>query len=297
MTNLYQSLKKSWSYATIWMLFVIPSFVFSVDEHHKKCHPSFTCANQRGLSYPFWIPGRKECGHPDFKVNCNGDVAEFSISSVKFQILENKGYSIILAIKDYQSNLCPRHPENVKINPDVLPFSQDHMLSIFYYNCSAPRVDVPHGFHIRKLDCGNDNGRRSYFVSSALYSWDRAILENSSASCERNVSIPVSRYALSIEDGSPTLEAIEKVLKDGFEVMFTTECWKCKKSYGSCGYNDSSRAFVCYCVDGPSNHTCDSGIPKKSNDLSFPLPQLFCLELAFSYGICSCRTLQTYKIR
>ncbi|CAN7016262.1 unnamed protein product [Brassica oleracea var. botrytis] len=253
----------------------------SVDEHHKKCHPSFTCANQRGLSYPFWIPGRKECGHPDFKVNCNGDVAEFSISSVKFQILENKGYSIILAIKDYQSNLCPRHPENVKINPDVLPFSQDHMLSIFYYNCSAPRVDVPHGFHIRKLDCGNDNGRRSYFVSSALYSWDRAILENSSASCERNVSIPVSRYALSIEDGSPTLEAIEKVLKDGFEVMFTTECWKCKKSYGSCGYNDSSRAFVCYCVDGPSNHTCDSGIPKKSN-LTKPLS--FCSSLGIGFA-------------
>ncbi|KAH0885464.1 hypothetical protein HID58_061560 [Brassica napus] len=235
----------------------------SVDEHHKKCYQSFTCANQRGLSYPFWIPGRKECGHPDFKVNCSGDVAEFSISSVKFQILENKGYSIILAIKDYQSNLCPRHPENVKINPDVLPFSQDTMLSIFYYNCSAPRVDVPRDFYITKLDCGNDNGRRSYFVSSFLQSWDRAILENSSASCERNVSIPVSRYALSIEDGSPTLEAIEKALKDGFEVMFTTECWKCKESHGACGYNDSSRAFVCYCVDGPSNHTCDSGIPKK----------------------------------
>nr|VDD11870.1 unnamed protein product [Brassica oleracea] len=231
MINLYQSLTKSWSYATIWMLFVIPSYVFSVDEHHKKCHPSFTCANQRGLTYPFWTPERKECGHPDFKINCSGDVAEFSISSVKFQILENKVYSLRLARKDYQSNLCPRHPENVKINQD--------------------------------LDCGNDNGRRSYFVSSFLQSWDRAILENSSASCERNVSIPVSRAALRIKDENPTLEAIEKALKDGFYVMFTNECWECKESQGACGYNDSSRAFVCYCVDGPSNHTCDSGIPKK----------------------------------
>ncbi|XP_048633450.1 LEAF RUST 10 DISEASE-RESISTANCE LOCUS RECEPTOR-LIKE PROTEIN KINASE-like 2.1 [Brassica napus] len=256
MINLYQSLTKSWSYATIWMLFVIPSFALSVDEHHKKCNPSFTCANQRNLSYPFWIPERKECGHPDFKVNCSGELAEFSRSSVKFQILENKGYSIRLARKDYQSNLCPRHPENVTINQDVLPFSPDTMLSIFYYNCSAPRVDVPPGFNIRQLDCGNDTGRRSYFVSSALRSWDRAILENSSASCERNVSIPVSRYALSIEDGNPTLEAIEKALKDGFEVMFTTECWECKQSQGSCGYNDSSRSFVCYCVDGPHKRTC-----------------------------------------
>ncbi|KAG5401021.1 hypothetical protein IGI04_015628 [Brassica rapa subsp. trilocularis] len=256
MINLYQSLTKSWSFATIWMLFVIPSYVLSDDEHHKKCAPSFGCANQRNLTYPFWIPERKECGHPEFKVNCSGDIAEFSRSSVKFQILENKFYSIRLAIKDYQSNLCPRHPENVEINQYVLPFSQDTMLSIFYYNCSAPRVDVPPGFYIRKLDCGNDNGRRSYFVSSALSSWDSAILENSSASCERNVTIPVSRYALSIEDGNPTLEAIEKALKYGFEVMFTTECWECKQSQGSCGYNDSSRSFVCYCVDGPHKRTC-----------------------------------------
>uniref|UniRef100_M4E9T7 non-specific serine/threonine protein kinase n=1 Tax=Brassica campestris TaxID=3711 RepID=M4E9T7_BRACM len=222
MINLYQSLTKSWFFATIWMLFVIPSFVLSDDEHHKKCYPPFTCANQRNLSYPFWIPERKECGHPDFKVNCSGDFAEFSRSSVQFQILENKGSSIILAIKDYQSNLCPRHPENVEINHWTVGIT----------------------------------GRRSYFVSSALRSWDRSILENSSASCERNVSIPVSRYALSIEDGNPTLEAIEKALKDGFEVMFTTECWECKQSQGSCGYNDSSRSFVCYCVDGPHKRTC-----------------------------------------
>ncbi|XP_009139770.1 LEAF RUST 10 DISEASE-RESISTANCE LOCUS RECEPTOR-LIKE PROTEIN KINASE-like 1.3 isoform X2 [Brassica rapa] len=235
----------------------------SVDEHHKKCYSPFTCANQRNLSYPFWIPERKECGHPDFELNCSGDFAEFKRSSVQFQILETKFYNIRLAIKDYQSNLCPRHPENVDINQYVLPFSQDTMLSIFYYNCSAPRVDVPHGFHTRKLDCGNDNGRSSYFVSSALRSWDRAILENSSASCDRNVSIPVSRYALSIEDGNPTLEAIEKALKDGFEVMFTTECWECKQSQGSCGYNDSSRGFVCYCVDGPHKRKCPY-IPTKS---------------------------------
>ncbi|CDY52702.1 BnaA04g10630D [Brassica napus] len=209
MTNLYQSLTKSWSFATIWMLFVIPSFVLSDDEHHKKCAPSFGCANQRNLTYPFWIPERKECGHPEFKVNCSGDIAEFSRSSVKFQILENKFYTIRLAIKDYQSNLCPRHPENVDINHWTVGMTMVGVVTL-------------------------------------------------------NVTIPVSRYALSIEDGNPTLEAIEKALKDGFEVMFTTECWECKSSQGTCGYNDSSRASVCYCVDGPRTHTCDSGIPKTS---------------------------------
>ncbi|KAL0898208.1 hypothetical protein Bca101_082169 [Brassica carinata] len=267
MINLYQSLTKSWFFTTIWMLSVIPSFVLSADEHYEKCAPLFGCANQRDLGYPFWIPGRKECGHPAFKVNCSGDFPEFSISSVKFQILENKFYSITLARKDYQSNLCPRHLENVEINQDILPFSPDTVSSIFYYNCSDPMVDVPPRFHIRELDCKDDIGRHSYFVSSASHSWDRAILEKSSASCERNVSIPVSRSALRIEDGNPTLEAIQKALNEGFAVMYTGECWGCKESRGSCGYNHTSRAFVCYCVDGPSEHTCGFQTAKTSSSL------------------------------
>ncbi|KAJ4902527.1 Protein kinase superfamily protein [Raphanus sativus] len=246
------------------MLFVIPTFVLSTDEHGKKCATWFGCANQRELSYPFWTPDRKECGHPDFKVNCSGDFAEISISSVKFQILDAKFDIIRLAIKDYHNNLCPRYPENVTINHDVIGFSTDAMNSILYYNCSDPRVHVPPGFQIRKLDCKDDIGGHSYFVSSALHSWDRAILEKSSASCERNVTIPVARSALRIQDGNPTLEAIKMALNEGFEVTANSECLECTKSNGSCGYNDSSRAFVCYCVDGPHKGTCDSGIAKTS---------------------------------
>ncbi|KAJ0234511.1 LEAF RUST 10 DISEASE-RESISTANCE LOCUS RECEPTOR-LIKE PROTEIN KINASE-like 1.3 [Hirschfeldia incana] len=258
MINLYQSLTKSWSFATIWMLFVIPSSVLSVDEHHKKCAPLFGCANQRELGYPFWTPDRKECGHPDFKVNCSGDFAEINISSVKFQILEIKFNSTRFARKDYHNNICPGDPKNAIINHQILPFSPDTMPSIFYYNCSGPVLNIPSGFNIRRLDCKDD----SYFVSSASHSWDRAILEKSSTSCERNVTIPVSRSALRIEDGNPTLEAIKKALNEGFEVMFNSECWECAKSHGSCGYNDSSRAFVCYCENGPHEHSCDYKIPK-----------------------------------
>uniref|UniRef100_A0A0D3CYJ6 Protein kinase domain-containing protein n=1 Tax=Brassica oleracea var. oleracea TaxID=109376 RepID=A0A0D3CYJ6_BRAOL len=50
-------------------------------------HPQESAANQSvnvvgGLLYPFWIPGREECGHPDFKLNCNGGFAELDISSI-----------------------------------------------------------------------------------------------------------------------------------------------------------------------------------------------------------------------
>ncbi|KAF8050222.1 hypothetical protein N665_2022s0008 [Sinapis alba] len=241
------------------MLCVIPSLSFSVDDLHKKCDQGFECANLRELNYPFWINGRKECGHPDFKLNCSGDFAEISISSVKFQILEIKFNSTRLARKDYHNNICPQDPKNAIINHNILPFSPDTMPAILYYNCSDPRVDVPPGFQITKLDCTEYIGGRSYFVSSTSHSWDRgAILEKSSASCERTVTIPVSRSALTIQDGNPALEAIKTALNEGFEVTVNSECSECTKSGGSCGYNDSSRAFVCYCVDGTREHTCSS---------------------------------------
>ncbi|CAH2079712.1 unnamed protein product, partial [Thlaspi arvense] len=239
----------------------------SVDKHHKHCARRFSCGNQIALSYPFWTPEREECGHPEFMVNCTGDFAEYSISSVKFQILDYHYESGIIKLdrKDYHNNLCPQYPENAAINQDVLPFPHDTMLSILYYNCADPVVKVPPSFHIRRLHCEDDDiGGHSYFVLSASRSWDRAILEESSASCERNVSIPVSRSALRIEDGNPTLEAIKKALDDGFGLTLNSDCFGCLGSGGFCGHNVSSRAFVCYCVDGPHEHTCDNSETQKT---------------------------------
>ncbi|CAH2079717.1 unnamed protein product, partial [Thlaspi arvense] len=235
-----------------------------VDERHRHCAQGFVCANQRELHYPFWTPEREECGHPDFQVNCTGDFPELSISSVKFLILAMNFQTIRLARKDYQNNICPQHPENAAINHDVLPFSKDTMLSVLYYNCSDPMEDVDPNFDIRKLDCEDDIGGQSYFVSSASHLRDGAILYEPSVSCERNVSIPVSRYALRKEEGTPTLKTIKKALHEGFELTWNSDCFGCLGSRGFCGHNMNSRAFICYCVDGPHEHTCDNSEKQKT---------------------------------
>ncbi|KAG2281033.1 hypothetical protein Bca52824_052253 [Brassica carinata] len=41
----------------------------TADLYHR-CSTRFICGDQVGLLYPFWIPGREECGHPDFKLTC-----------------------------------------------------------------------------------------------------------------------------------------------------------------------------------------------------------------------------------
>lgn len=241
------------------MLLLIPSCVFSFDERHKLCASWFRCGNQTDLYYPFWSPEREECGHPDFKVNCSGGFAELSIFSVKFQILEMNNGIIRLARKDYRNNLCPQYPESASINQDVLPFSPDTMLSNFYYNCSDPLVDVPPNTYTRQIDCEDDIGRKSYFVSLASDSVDIAILHGLSASCERNVNIPVSRSAMRIEERNQSLDALKKAVDTGFELRMSLDCSQCVASGGACGNNLTSRAFVCYCINEPHKQTCPSG--------------------------------------
>lgn len=266
MINLSLSPTKSFSYTIIWVLFLIPSCVLSVDESHILCTPYFRCGKYTDLSYPFWTPEREKCGHPDFKVNCNEDFAEFNISSAKFRILEMNYRSRIirLARMDYFNDLCPQHPENITIDQHVLSFPRDTELRTFYYDCPGLRVThLPKGYS--QLEC--EDGVQSYFVSSPSHTRNRDFLNALSASCERVVNTPVSRSALRRAEKIQSLEAIKQALDEGFKLSFNRACSRCIASGGACGFNQSSNAFVCYCVDEPHEYTCHP--EKKGNDLSF----------------------------
>ncbi|CAA7055619.1 unnamed protein product [Microthlaspi erraticum] len=231
---------------------------------YKPCTISFKC-NQTYLNYPFWTPGREECGHPDFKVNCTGEFAEFNISSVKFQVLEMNYVNITIRpartrdyINDLYYNLCPQYPESILINQDVLPFSEDTVMSSFYYNCSDPKVDVPPSGYIRKIDCDTDTVGKTYFSLLPSHSEDRAILDVLSSSCTRNVSIPISQSALRIDERNQSLADIKQALITGFKVRFTSDCSQCVESGGACGHNPNSRAFFCHYRNGAHEDTCGS---------------------------------------
>ncbi|CAN7087066.1 unnamed protein product [Brassica oleracea var. botrytis] len=147
MIDLFLSPTKSMFHIIIiWMLFVIPPFVFSADDKlHRLCSQPFSCGDQTGLLYPFWISGREDCGHPVFKVNCSGGFAELSISSVKFRILEvNYDSRIIrLARSDYIGDLCPTDTSDMPFNQSVLPLAPSTELLTFYYHCSQDFSHIP----------------------------------------------------------------------------------------------------------------------------------------------------------
>ncbi|CAN7053406.1 unnamed protein product [Brassica rapa subsp. trilocularis] len=257
----------------IWMLFVTPSFVFSADDElHSLCSQPFPCGNQSGLLYPFWISGREDCGHPDFKVDCNRGFAELSISSVKYRILEaNYDSRIIrLARSDFMGNLCPTNPLNMPFNQSVLPLAPTTQLLRIYYDCHQDFSQyVPN--YIGALACGDgddddddddDDGKRYYYVtsnqSSPLLQRIRNVFNSFRVFCDKNVTIPASGPALNTLELNSSTDNLKKALEEGFELGLHQDCSTCLTSGGACGFNRSSIAFTCYNSNRTRNN--DTGL-------------------------------------
>uniref|UniRef100_M4CJ10 non-specific serine/threonine protein kinase n=1 Tax=Brassica campestris TaxID=3711 RepID=M4CJ10_BRACM len=198
------------------------------DELHSLCSQPFPCGNQSGLLYPFWISGREDCGHPDFKVDCNRGFAELSISSVKYRILEaNYDSRIIrLARSDFIGNLCPTNPLNMPFNQNVLPLAPTTQLLRIYYDCHQDFSQI-----------------RNVFNSFRVF-------------CDKNVTIPASGPALNTLELNSSTDNLKKALEEGFELGLHQDCSTCLTSGGACGFNRSSIAFTCY----NSNRTRNNGI-------------------------------------
>lgn len=227
---------------------------FSADELYRRCSEGFSCGSQIGLKYPLWKPGREDCGHPNFKLNCSGGFPELNIASVKYRILEADYSSTRLARSDYIGDPCPPNPLNAPFIENVLPvvqFTADTELLTLYYGCRFNSSDIPANIYVGELGC---DGGRSYYVtrnlSSPLLNTSRGLLNTFREMCNRNVSVPASGTALNDLQKSPNPDNLKMALEQGFTLEVNSECLRCRESDGACGYNQTSSEFVCYCKDG-----------------------------------------------
>ncbi|XP_073041185.1 LEAF RUST 10 DISEASE-RESISTANCEUS RECEPTOR-LIKE PROTEIN KINASE-like 2.1 [Primulina eburnea] len=54
---------------------------------------------------------------------------------------------------------------------------------------------------------------------------------------------------------------LQEAFDDGFSIQLSANndlCERCVISGGVCGYNQDSRSFTCYCIDGPHAFVCNS---------------------------------------
>ena len=230
----------------------------SAYDHYKRCSKPFRCGDQGGLLYPFWILDREACGNPGFNLDCSSGFAEITVSSVKFRILKANYTSRIirLARSDYIDNLCPSNPLNGQIPQSALQLASDTDRLTMLYGCQdLPSLYSSEAYsYVTEFPCNDQKeGVNNYCVvinsSSALF-YSRDVTEN----CTKEVSMPVSGSKLH------TLhpDTLKKTLEQGFELELRQDCSMCLDSKGACGYNQTSRGFVCYCDDGTHGQNCSN---------------------------------------
>ncbi|CAN7039811.1 unnamed protein product, partial [Brassica rapa subsp. trilocularis] len=252
--------------------------VISAEDIRRRCSASFSCGDQKDLMYPFWIPGREDCGHPDFKLECNASFAELTISSVKFRILEMNYSSRVIRLSrsDYISNICPLNPVSAPFEENVIPFAPDTEMLTIYYDCRTELTQSV-STYVGEISCHDDV--RSYYVtrnlSSPLLSGVRGLINDFKGICRRNVSIPASRPALDKLERTPTPDNLKKALEEGFDLAFNEDCSLCMVSGGACGYTQISSRFVCYC-DG----ALPAFLTKHNVFIKFSYSTIFLLQVA-----------------
>ncbi|KAL0801132.1 hypothetical protein Bca101_056308 [Brassica carinata] len=201
----------------------------------------------------------EDCGHPEFKVDCNGGFAELNISSVKYRILEaNYDSGIIrLARSEYIGNLCPKDPSNAQFNQSVLPLAPTTELLTIYYDCHQDFSQ-----YVGALTCsdGDDNYYVTRNLSSPTPQAISPVLTNLSVLCDKNVSIPASGPALNTLQLTPSADNLQKALDEGFQLGLNQDCSTCLSSGGACGFNLSSSGFTCYYMDEHNNRTRKNGL-------------------------------------
>lgn len=242
-------------------LFLPPYFAIA-DEPFSACEP-FTCGNITDLSYPFWFDSRPEyCGHPKFKLNCQGDNATINMASQDFRVIDvnSTTRTLTIARMDLWGTKCPNEFNNFTLDYAVFNYTSNDVNSTMLYNCD-PLVYTPPPVNLStslEFDCpAKGYPIEAYFllISEKWFNW-------SALGCRVSIIVPVLGVAVK----SFMEEAIDPgdVIDQGFEVEWEpTEgglCNNCKISGGRCGYNISLEEFTCFCPNQSNYGVCVSDL-------------------------------------
>ncbi|GKV16773.1 hypothetical protein SLEP1_g27364 [Rubroshorea leprosula] len=229
------------------LLFVMILSVFSETplsssnpDLYGPCSKEFKCGNV-SAGFPFWGGEDQrppECGHPGLQLQCEDNhAAILEILSVRYRVLDIKKETKILKIarEDYKGGICRHNIQNTNLDATLFVSAPGYVNITLLYDCP---VDLP---ALKNFSCGFHGFNSSKnFIHPEVFHGPMFC----SASASVLVHVP-----------SPTVEAIEQSLKDGFEIKWKVDderCPKCLKSNGSCGIDPGNKT-VCHCQEPGSS--------------------------------------------
>ncbi|XP_070047391.1 LEAF RUST 10 DISEASE-RESISTANCEUS RECEPTOR-LIKE PROTEIN KINASE-like 2.1 [Nicotiana tomentosiformis] len=148
--------------------------------------------------------------------------------------IDYTNHSLTLVDRDTTDNsACPRARHNLILEDVPLEYSKHDTHLTFYYNCtSSLPASIP-------VDCLTSGEKKSYFYVGHNEPKDL----NWYGICEDKV------VATELDVG--WIRGLGAALSDGFVLDWrsASECAKCEASDGLCGFNNSTKDFLCFCKD------------------------------------------------
>ncbi|PRQ23714.1 putative wall-associated receptor kinase, galacturonan-binding domain-containing protein [Rosa chinensis] len=248
-------------------LFHVPNSLSVDDELYLDCSQSFECSNVESIGYPFWGSNRPEyCGFPDFKLNCSGDAPSISIQEQEFRVLSinQSESSLTVARVDYWNNVCPGSLTNTTTiensSSRVLQYASDVQQLLLFYACPPLNISLPSQL-TGQFDCTINSTTDSinYYVTEDLTGFGIFNISSTFGTCNTAVTVRVTQSAASNLALNTSKENLGAAMDSGYKLMWDASnnlCEQCQGSAGQCGYNTSSREFICYCKDGPNPSNC-----------------------------------------
>ncbi|GKV09715.1 hypothetical protein SLEP1_g21172 [Rubroshorea leprosula] len=234
------------------LLFVMILSVFSETplsssnpDLYGPCSKEFKCGNV-SAGFPFWGGEDQrphECGHPGLQLQCEDNhAAILEIVGVPYRVLDIKKETKILKIarEDYEGGICRQNIQNTNLDPTLFVSAPGYVNITLLYDCP---MDIP---TLKNFTCSfNGINSSKNFIHPGPFLGPMI--------CSASASVLV-------HEPSPTVDAIEQSLKDGFEVKWKVDdegrCPKCLKSKGSCGIDPGNKT-VCHCQEpGSSFEEC-----------------------------------------
>ncbi|CAK9159186.1 unnamed protein product [Ilex paraguariensis] len=263
----------------------LPMFLCQDNEQYTACGELSECANIQGIGYPFWGQNRLPyCGHPHFRLNCQGDAPIITILSMDFRVLaiDNKTQTLTVARQDLWNNICPIFLYNTTMDFNIFGYSIRQRNISLHYGCTRFPVPLKNQF----LCNVNDTPSSSYFTMGETPNF---VINNTTITCNSNVIVPVNETSTEILSSlSATTNNLTAALDGGFQLQWDANnmyCTQCNDSGGRCGSDSSNTSFACYCLDGSYARTCrntDQTGKGKTHLKSIPVAVI---AVAFAVGI------------
>lgn len=234
------------------LLFIFSS-IFINCNGQDPC-PRHKC-NDVEIKYPFWkIEGATSeqfCGYPGFGLNCSDSSQDPVLNLPKeysyiVHDINYDNYTLSLIDMDVIDVECPRVRHNFSVETLPLYQTSSDMNLTFYFNCSSP--PPPTQPPASPIGCLDSDENKSYVVEATFESrqFDRWY-----EFCEDKIDVAVKNREIERNNINGLISEFSNALNDGFSLYWKTlkDCRKCEESGGNCGFNNTSKQYLCFCED------------------------------------------------